>query len=307
MMKSNKITKCLRAACFLFAAYASWAVGNESKEVDVQYRQAVIDARAGRNGPAINALRSLQAQFPERQDILCDYAVVLGWVGDDATALLLIDKIRRADAPSYVIEGLAGSARRLKRFELAESLYREAMARPTGRLEAKIGLALVLADQGKLDEATAIVANLQAQFRRRVDVLEASAEIAGARCDYFAALATYQNILAQEPGNRVARRGRIMSLARIGAPGLAVELAERSPDLLDQQERDTLAADRTAIRIRWGAIAADRGRGVAGTDRAVQRPGGGRHPGDRMRPRNLSATGPLHPRRHRADLRVADA
>ena len=225
------------------------------------YRNAVEDARAGRVEQALTALRSLIKRFPERQDMLGDYAVVLGWAGDHAAALSLLDKINRGSAPSYVIEGLANSARRLQRLDLAESLYREALTRFPERVEPQIGLARTMADAGKLDDAAALIERVRAQYPRRIDVLEAVADIATARRDYFGALAAYQTILAQEPTHRAALRGKIQTLARLGTPQLAIELADRSPGVLAPNERDAIAADRTAHQIRWGAIAADTGRG----------------------------------------------
>ncbi len=46
------------------------------------YRNAVEDARAGRVEQALSALRPLVERSPERQDMLGDYAVVLGWAVD---------------------------------------------------------------------------------------------------------------------------------------------------------------------------------------------------------------------------------
>ncbi len=88
----------------------------------------------------------------------------------------------------------------------------------------------------------------------------------------FEDLARWQAVLEREPGNRDAQRGRVLALARLGAPQLALELADRSPGLLSAQEREAMAADRTAHRIRWGTIAADTGRGperFAALDRAL--------------------------------------
>ena len=90
--------------------------------------------------------------------------------------------------------------------------------------------------------------------------------------DHFTELARYQAILDKDPADRAALRGKIQTLARLGAPQLALELADRHPGLLTPQERDAIAADRTAHRIRWGAIEADTGRGTgrfAGIDRAL--------------------------------------
>jgi biofilm PGA synthesis protein PgaA len=93
-----------------------------------------------------------------------------------------------------------------------------------------------------------------------------------AKPDHFAELAGYQAILSRDPTNRAALRGTILTLSRLGAPHLALELADRHEGILDSGEREAMSADRTAYRIRWGAIEADSGRGLArfaGIDRAL--------------------------------------
>ena len=145
-------TLILSLAIIAFAAGAAFPADSDHvitiDAANVLYRNAVEDARAGHVEEAISALRSLVKRFPERQDMLGDYAVVLGWAGDHTAALALLDKINRVSAPSYVIEGLANSARRLQRYDLAESLYRQAIARFPARVEPQIGLARTLADAG---------------------------------------------------------------------------------------------------------------------------------------------------------------
>lgn len=236
------------------------------------YLHAIEDARAGHVDQALNILGSLVDRFPERQDILGDYAVVLGWAGDHNPALLLLDKINRINAPPYVIEGLANSARHLKRYDLAELLYREVLMRFPERVGTKIGLAYTYADVGKIKDATVLVEDLRAKHSNRIDVLEAVADIAITKRDYFGALAAYQAILTQKPNHRSALRGKIQTLVRLGTPQLAIELADRNPGILTSNERDAIAAEHTAYQIRWGAIAADTGRGptrFAGIDRAL--------------------------------------
>lgn len=139
-------------------------------------------------------------------------------------------------------------------------------------VETQIRLARKFATADKLDDASVLIARLRAQHPRRIDVLEAFADIAAARRDYFDALTAYQAILAQAPTHRGALRGKIDTLARLGAPQLAVEFADRNVGILTSNERDAIAANRTAQQIRWGASAADTGRGsgrFAGIDRAL--------------------------------------
>jgi biofilm PGA synthesis protein PgaA len=189
--------------------------------------------------------------------------VILGWAGEHTEALALLDRIDRPGAPSYVIESLANSSRRAQRYDLAELLYAEAIARAPGRIEPQIGLARTQADAGKIDEAAALIERLRATNPRRIDVIEAFADIAIARRDYYGALAAFQSLLAQDSTHRAAVRGKIQTLARLGTPQLAIELADRNPGALSGVERDVIAADRTARQIRWGIIAADTGRGPA--------------------------------------------
>ena len=260
-------------ACAGGAAYPADRIDAVRVETaDAQYRNAIEQAREGKAAQALVTLRSLVERFPQRQDVLGDYAVVLGWAGDHPAALALLDRIDRAAAPSYVIEGLAASARVTRQFALAETLYREAIARFPDRVDPQIGLARTLADSGKLEDATALIEQVRAANPRRIDVLEAVADIATARRDYFGALAAYQTILALEPAHRGALRGKIQTLARLGAPQLAIELADRNPGVLASEDRAAIAADRTAHQIRWGAIAADTGKGparFAALDRAL--------------------------------------
>lgn len=254
-----KLMPWLALAIFVIAAGEAGATDS----TDTIHRSAVEAARAGRVHEALSTLRSLQEKFPENREILGDYVVVAGWNGEHSAALALLDKVNLATAPAYVIESLANSARRLQRYELAESLYQKAQQRFPERIEPQIGLALTLADAGKPDAATSMLEVLRTRHPNRSDVLLATAEVATARHDDFGALATYQTLLALEPTQRAALRGKIQTMARLGTPQLALDLADRNPGVLDASEREAIAADITAHRIRWGAIAADSGRGSA--------------------------------------------
>ena len=231
--------------------------------IDVQYRQAIETARAGNTENSLDTLQSLVVRLPQRQDILGDYVVVLGWAGNHAAALGFLDRVDHARAPAYVLESLANSARRLQRYDLAVSLYLEAETRFPERTEPQVGRALALADSGKTAEADAILERLRTTHPQRIDVLEAVAYVAVAKPDHIGALAAWQAILARDPANRTALRGRIQALDHLGAPQLAATLADRYPGLLSRDERDAVSANRTAHQIRWGTVAADTGRGAS--------------------------------------------
>lgn len=254
----------------LLAAGAGQAVADDATEK--LYQTAIDDARAGRSEPALATLERLVGQSPERQDMLGDYVVVLGWADKHEAAMALLGKVDRPNAPPHVLEGLAISARRLQRYDLAESLYEESMAHSPDRAEPQVGLVRTLVDAGQLDKAAAVVKDLRTRFPMRDDVLEAYADVAAARRDYFGALAAYQAALVLKPTDRKALRGKVLTLAYLNAPHLAIEIAERHPGLISTDERMTIDADRTARLIRWGEISADSGRGprrFAALDRAL--------------------------------------
>lgn len=206
---------------------------------DTRYRQAIEDARAGRLAEALAALRTLLERSPGRQDMLGDYAVVLGWGREHAAALALLPQIDRANAPAHVLEGLAESARATKDLDLAEALYRESNARFPGRAEPWLGLGGIASERG----------------------------------DHFRALAIYESILANFPGHEQAVQGRkVQVLSLLGAPKLALELSDRNPGVVTPAAREMLEADHTAHKVRWGTITANSERGAgrfAGLDFAL--------------------------------------
>lgn len=266
-MKGILIASLSTIFLFSVSVYADSDVGvvtpNKTLSTEALYQHALKEARAGKLDNAINTLRLLVTQSPERQDMLGDYVIILGWANNHAEALALFEKINRPTAPAYVIEGLASSARHQQRYDLAESLYLQSMTRFPKRVEPRIGLAYTLADQNKLLEASKVVERLRAEHPLRIEVLEAYAYVATANRDYFAALEAYQSILNQQPKHREALRGKAQTLARLGAPQLALEFADSHAGIISAEEREAITADRTAHRIRWGVIAADAGRGEA--------------------------------------------
>lgn len=248
------------------------AVAAAPADDEANYRAAVADARAGRNDAALPVLQSLSERHPERKDIEGDYIVVLGWAGHDDQAVALADKVDRNQAPAYVLEGLAGSARRQKRYDIADSLYRKASERFPQRIEPRLGLVYVALDDNRNEEAARAAQQLKAAYPRDAAVLNAQGDVAAARGDWFAALAAYDATLKQQPENRDALQGKARALSRLGTPQLALELARAHPAAFSDADRQNFAADSTARRVRWGAAAANQGHGpqrFAELDRAI--------------------------------------
>ena len=152
--------------------------------------------------------------------------------------------------------GRAGrAASNLKRFGLAVELYQAAIKQAPDRIDIVAGLAYSLIDDRRPDDAVALLEARKRSMWQEIPLLEAYAEALQARRDPVHALLVYERILALEPANRAAIRNRIFTVARIGAPHRAVELAQQSPGALSEDELLGLKSDQAALTTRWGAAA----------------------------------------------------
>ena len=254
----------LRAAALALSMCSALAIGPVAAQA-IDARGAAIElARSGEYAGALAALERLAAQRPDDRGLVFDQIVVLGWAGRDAEALSRADGLDLAHAPAYVLEGIGRSARNVKRFDLAHTVYRQSLDAHPDRTESLIGLAFTLSDQGRHAEAAklldeALAAPGQAgQAARRAALLVARAMAAEFTGDWVGALSFHQRALQVEPQRREALLGLVRCAARLGAPHLAADIAARHPGLLSDAEAVALAAalpvDSAAMQIRWGRI-----------------------------------------------------
>jgi biofilm PGA synthesis protein PgaA len=258
---------------------------------EAAWRDAITQARAGDYGRAVPTLKSLSERYPERAELRNDYIVVLGWAGDDAAAVAQADKVDQDTAPAYVLEGLAGSARRAKRPALAQALYGRAAQRFPQRVEPRIGLIHAALDAGRTEEAGRQANQLAQAYPRDRAVLQVQGDAASARGDHFGALKAYQAVLDQSPEDRDALQGKARTLVRLGTPQLAADLARAHPAAFTPAQAADFAADSTAYQIRWGVAAADQNHGperFAELDKAIAQ-------SDAVAARALDRNAPLTP------------
>ncbi len=238
-------------ALWTLVASSVAAQGSDSHEA------AVALARSGDYAKALAALERLAGEHPDDRRIAFDRIVVLGWAGRDAEALARASGLDLAGAPAYVLESIGRSARNLKRFDLAESVYRRSVSAHPGRQESRIGLALTLADRGRHEEARRLLVEALAAAPRgagRAALRVAQANVAESAGEWPSALSRYQEALAADPQSKEARAGLIRTAARLGAPALAAGFAARHPGLLPAPDVAAIADDQAAIEIRWGRI-----------------------------------------------------
>ncbi|HLS55928.1 MAG TPA: tetratricopeptide repeat protein, partial [Zeimonas sp.] len=252
----------LRAGALALSLCSALAIGPVPAQASDAHGAAIELARGGEHAAALAALERLAAERPEDLGLVFDQVVVLGWAGRDEEALFRAAGLDLARAPAYVLEGIGRSARNLKRFDLAHSVYRRSLDAHPDRTESLTGLALTLSDQGRhaeaarlLDEALAAPGQgIPERAGRRATLLVARATAAEFAGDWVGALSFHQRALQAEPRHREALVGVVRCAARLGAPHLAADIAARHPRLLSDADVAALAGDSTAMQIRWGRI-----------------------------------------------------
>ncbi|MGH8768665.1 MAG: poly-beta-1,6 N-acetyl-D-glucosamine export porin PgaA, partial [Burkholderiales bacterium] len=203
----------------------------------------------------IQRLKDRSDRNPGNKGFLYDYLSALGEAGHDAELVALVPNIELATAPVPVLNRAGRAASNLKRFGLAVELYQAAIKQAPDRIDIVAGLAYSLIDDRRPDDAVALLEARKRSMWQEIPLLEAYAEALQARRDPVHALLVYERILALEPANRAAIRNRIFTVARIGAPHRAVELAQQSPGALSEDELLRLKSDQAALTTRWGAAA----------------------------------------------------
>lgn len=203
----------------------------------------------------LQRLKEQAQRNPGSKAFLYDYMQALEEAGRDAQLLALRPRVDEASAPGAVLMRLGRAASNLKKFAVAADLFRAALRKAPERADALAALAYALNDQGKAAEAVDLLESHSDLLRHQVALLEAYAEAWRSQHEHTQALNAYERILALDPGNRAASRNRILTLARLGAPHRALELAQGSPGLLTDAELMALRSDRAAVTTRWGAAA----------------------------------------------------
>ncbi len=218
---------------------------------ELQYEKALELAREGQHDLALSDLKQLTETFPEELRYLYDYIAVLGWAERDTKVLSFQTQIDLKKAPVYVLETFGKSARNLKDYPLAIQFYQLAIQAMPERPNSTLGLAQSYLDKGAPEKALALLKAQHKTHPARIDILELQALAYTKQGKRFEALAVYDHILRLDPNHRESRRKRILMMAQMGAPHLAVSMSEESPDLLSIEEKEAMITDQAAYLIRW--------------------------------------------------------
>ncbi len=263
-------TCALAAGIALLAVPSGSAIGVPAADPTAKRESAVLLAREGRHAEAIAQLQALRAAYPGALPVVWDLAVILHWAGRDAEAVQTLRAAGFGEAPDYALMAAARAARNTRDYATAKVLLAEGTRRFPAQRDFRTLRALVLIDMGRRDEARVELDRLRQAAPRDAEVWLARAYLAESGGDLMGALKAYQRALEAAPGNRTALRGRILTLAELGAPTQAKTLAEASPDLLDDSERQRVAGARAAAWVRYGPLpTADPARRFDATDKAL--------------------------------------
>lgn len=203
----------------------------------------------------LQRLKEQADRNPGNKAFLYDYMQALEEAGRDAELLALRPRVDLSSAPASVLARLGRAANNQKQFAAAVEIFQAALKQAPERADIIAGLSYALIDAGRPAEAQQLLESKQRLMDKQVPLLEAYAEALRAQREYTRALLVYDRILEIDPVNRNARRNRIFTVAQLGAPHRALELAEQSPGLLSGEELAALRGDRAAITARWGTAA----------------------------------------------------
>ena len=227
---------------------------NRLPDPDAEHRSAVAQARRGEYEAALKRLAALLEAYPENSLFRYDYISVLAWAGRDEEVSRQSARIDFSRAPAYVLKAIGKSMRNRQQPERAIEAYQAVLKRDPRDRQARLGLALSLAEAKRPARADAQMAKLLEDSPTSVELLAAQAYVKEAAHDYAGALDAYDRLLRVDPGHRGARRGRVIALLRLGAPHEALRLARRDPEVFSAEDWRRMAGDQVAREIRWGRL-----------------------------------------------------
>lgn len=220
------------------------------------HREAVAKARSGSFRESLEALERLVQRHANQLRYFYDYLLVLNWAGRNEQVLELAERVPPR-APAFVHEAIGRSARNLGKHAIAAARFRYAMAIEPDALSPVIGLARTQRESGNFGGARQTLLGVEPIHGRAPDWMIARAQVAESEAKLSEALTYYQRVQQLEPERAEAIAGQARIASRLGAPSVAVELANRYPKAIDARELASLTGDQVALSIRAGAAMAD--------------------------------------------------
>ncbi len=228
-----------------------WVTSTTLAAEKLHYDYAIIWAREGDIERSLQELQTLHEQHPNNTQLLYDYITVLGWGNRDAQALALKEKVALREAPHFVLQNLAKSARNLKKFSDATAYYSLGVKRFPKNPQFYIGLALSLYDNNNTAHANLILRHAQKQFADNDEILYSIATTYEYNQNYFEAFRIYQQLITRPAMREKSLVNLIGVLRKLKMPFRAQYYTDTNPTLFDESTRAAIRSDEAAFKLRW--------------------------------------------------------
>ncbi len=119
---------------------------------------AVMTARRGNTERALAVLRQLLKEFPDDQQVRCDYATILAWNRQFKKSIDVFNGLSEGyNAPVYVLDAIAGAYRSSGAYMKAADIYDQILKREPDNLDALRGAVRSRIEAGHEKEALALI------------------------------------------------------------------------------------------------------------------------------------------------------
>jgi biofilm PGA synthesis protein PgaA len=237
------------SACALGILFVLLA-GSASAGMRERQSEAVELARNGSYDAALEIFAELRAEYPGEQALLHDEVVIRIWAGQLNKALDQAADLQAVDTPAWVSLTLGKAARNTQRFDEAITWYESATWREPRNLDARLGLAMALADADRAADARAALKKTPAAAQNEPPVLLTSAYLFQREGMFIPAVNEYDRVLERYPNNEEAIRGKVYALQALLLPEKAMELAASHKSIFSEDDMVRLQSDSLALELR---------------------------------------------------------
>ena len=179
----------------LVAAFFLLCVGVAIEDMGERQDEAANLARGGNYDAALAILSELRAEYPAEVSLLYDEVVILVWAGSNERALVVADELVKDNTPVWVAVAAGKAARDSQQFDTAALWYDAATRNDPTNLDARLGLAMALADAGRAADARAALKQTPPSVQETTPVLLTSAYLFQREGMFIPAVNEYDRIL----------------------------------------------------------------------------------------------------------------
>jgi biofilm PGA synthesis protein PgaA len=207
-------------------------------------------ARTGQYEEALAKVSQLRVDYPDEVTLLYDEVVVLAWAGYPERAVAAAANLDAGETPAWVALAVGKAARDMQQFDTAVEWYESATKNDPGNLDARLGLAMALADSGRAADARAALKKTPQSEQNKPPVLMTSAYLFQREGLFLPAVSEYDKVLKGYPDNHEALRGKAYALQALLLPDEAMRVVEGHRHAFTDEDVVRLQSDALALELR---------------------------------------------------------